>query len=110
MLADYLLVSELQNRALDIIKRRIYRVDYLELDALQIPFRKTLRGSVARKFAIDLLCWSSTTAQFVHNQRDSIMHEMFVDLLKAGRSRRMGSHPRNPLGDMSNYYVGSSHT
>jgi hypothetical protein len=109
LLADYLQVPELQNKVLDTIRRRIARIRYYQLPALRIPFEKTLQGSVVRKFVIDLLCWSSKPAKNLFDRRAMIPSEMFIELFVAERNRRMALNPKNPLEDMSNYYVGSSH-
>jgi hypothetical protein len=103
LLAEYLQVPMLQNYVLGVIVERTPRRNLCHIDSLVAAYGRTTRGSILRRFFVDLVFWSTASGQWILRNRKWFASEMILDILVAERDRRFGGNERNSLQDMSNY-------
>jgi len=108
LLAEYLQIPKLQNKALNVLRERVLRNSAFHSSLFHLVYEKTMDDSVLRKFFVDMMCWSDFSADLIVQSVSKIQPQMIVELFTAERKRWMEKIFISPLYDMSNYLVNES--
>jgi hypothetical protein len=104
LLAEYLQVPQLQNKAIDIIQQKWKRSRVLNSDAVEVAYKETTAGSRLRKYFTDVICWHATSPESLSIHMKFAPREFISDLFFAERLRRLdGGLSTAPR--MENYHV-----
>jgi hypothetical protein len=105
LLADYLLVAQLQNYAVDMMIAKKKNRNIIPTDSYEYFYKNTQPGSLMRKFMVDTFVWESHNASSKYGKKaHQIPFEMNMDLLIAF-ARRVNQEDENPFKIAGHYHV-----